>query len=71
MPNTTIKPQHWHNRAKEARTAAQIVRAPDIKRVLLTIAENFEELAKRAKEPRQHKAELEAVRGPDGKIPSG
>jgi hypothetical protein len=71
MPNTTIKPQHWRNRAKEARIAAQIVRVPDSKRVLLTIAENFEELAKRAKEPRQHKPELEAMRRPDGKVPSG
>jgi hypothetical protein len=68
MSQTTDDEQYLRNRAKEARDALKGVRDADSKRVLLTIAENFEELAKRAKEPGQDKA---AVRGPDGKIPSG
>jgi hypothetical protein len=42
-----INAQHFRRRANEARIAAQAMRNPEDKRMLLTIAENFEELAKR------------------------
>ena len=51
MSQTTDDEQYLRNRAKEARGALKGVRDADTKRVLLTIAENFDELAKRAKEP--------------------
>jgi hypothetical protein len=44
---TKINEQHFRRRANEARIVAQAMRNPEDKRMLLTIAENFEELAKR------------------------
>ena len=42
-----INAQHFRSRANEARIVAQAMRNPEDKRMLRTIAENFEELAKR------------------------
>jgi hypothetical protein len=40
--------QHWELRAREARAMADSIGAPDAKRAMLGIAENYEKIAKRA-----------------------
>lgn len=49
MPTTLFdNPQHWRERAREARAIAEQVNEPDAKRMMLEIAQTYEQLAERA-----------------------
>ena len=43
-------PKHWRERAEEARVHAEQLTDPESKKTMLTIAEDYEKLAKRAEE---------------------
>lgn len=48
MPNAFGTPEHWLERAKEARKMADGIHDSDAKRAMLAIADNYERIAKRA-----------------------
>ncbi len=51
MPARSINdPQHWLDRAKEARALAEAIADLEAKRMMLGIADNYERLAPRAEE---------------------
>ena len=51
MPARSINdPQHWLDRAKEARALAETIADLEAKRVMLGIADDYERLAQRAEE---------------------
>ncbi len=43
------KPEHWQERAEEARSIAEQMSDPDSKRMMLRIAEDYERLAAHAR----------------------
>ena len=50
MPASILNdPQHWRNRAEEARSVADQFSDPESKRTLLRITEDYERLAEHAK----------------------
>ena len=48
MPTAFGTPQHWEQRAREAREMAKGISDPEAKRAMLEIADNYDKLAKRA-----------------------
>ncbi|HJT07065.1 MAG TPA: hypothetical protein VJ747_09075 [Stellaceae bacterium] len=48
MPSLWNDPEHWRSRAEEARATADQMHDLDSKRVMLGIAEGYDELAARA-----------------------
>jgi hypothetical protein len=48
MPNSFGTPEHWLQRANEARAMAAGIEDGEAKRAMLAIAENYERIAKRA-----------------------
>jgi hypothetical protein len=51
MPLYSINdPNHWLDRAKEARALAEQIDDPEVKRTMLKNADDYERLAKRAEE---------------------
>jgi hypothetical protein len=50
MPINTRSPEHWRQRAEEARRQAEQMHDPAAKRAMLAVAESYETIAKRAEE---------------------
>jgi hypothetical protein len=48
MPVIFGTPEHWQNRANEARMMAEKITDPEAKRAMLDVAEGYEKLAQRA-----------------------
>ena len=48
MPTAFGTPEHWHQRALEARDMAKGIKEVDARRAMFDIAENYEKIAKRA-----------------------
>jgi hypothetical protein len=49
-PPKIYRPEHWHRRAEELRTAAEGTRDPDSRSLLKQIADEYDLLAKRAED---------------------
>ena len=62
MPALWNDPEHWRSRAEEARATADQMRDFDSKRVMLGIAEGYDELAARAENRKQSSARAHADR---------
>jgi hypothetical protein len=56
MTSAVRDPEHWRSRAKEARALAELIIDPESKRGMLTIADEYEKIAKRSdyKRSRRH-----------------
>jgi hypothetical protein len=50
VPRTFDDPEHWRDRAKEARAHAEQMTDREAKQTMLGIAEDYEKLARRAEE---------------------
>jgi hypothetical protein len=50
MASYLDNPQLWRDRAEEARTMAEGTADADARRIMLSIAQNYEELAERAEQ---------------------
>jgi hypothetical protein len=47
MDKSRDDPKHWRNQAKKARAHAEKVADPDLKRMMIALAENYEHLVRR------------------------
>lgn len=54
MPLALGDPEHWRQRAEEARRQAEEIKDPGAKRAMLGIAESYELIAQRAAEAKVH-----------------
>jgi len=59
-------PQHWYDRAEDARNVAAEILDPISRRTMLNIAESYESLARRATEQLQAQNQDEALPPPLG-----
>ena len=50
MPSFIHNPEHWRERAKQARNLADLMSDPQSKQKMLTIAKDYDRLADRAAE---------------------
>jgi hypothetical protein len=62
MPALWNDPEHWRSRAEEARATADQLQDLEAKRVMLGIAEGYDELAARAESRKQSSAGAHADR---------
>jgi hypothetical protein len=60
MPTAFETPQHWRERAEEARSTAEGIKDPEAKRAMLVIARSYEKIAERAE---AREVEAKADRG--------
>jgi hypothetical protein len=61
-------PQHWHERAEDARKVAAEILDPISRRAMLDIAESYERLARRAIERAESSPQLRlGVSSPEGR----
>ena len=65
MPSLWDDPEHWRSRAEEARATADQMRDLESRRVMLGIAESYDELAARAE------ARKQSFTGAHAKRPAG
>jgi hypothetical protein len=57
-------PKHWHARAQQARIRADELPDPESKRRMLKVAENYEELARRAEKRQRERDGLSPALAP-------
>jgi len=62
MPSLWNDPEHWRSRAEEARATADQMHDLESRRVMLGIADGYDELAARAEARRQSPAAARADR---------